>query len=321
MLFEDIKGQDSVLDILKKSIEKGRIFSSYLFVGPDGVGKSLTAGVFAKAINCLERNGVDPCGNCSPCKKIDLKIHPDVLFIEPKANSSSIAIDEIRKMLIQTNFKPYEAKMKVFIIENTHSMNAEAANAFLKTLEEPPESTVFILIARSKEMLLPTIVSRCHVVEFLSAPRDLVHEVIRNKFSITDDEALVLSNFASGSIGKAVRMKNQNAIVRKNRIIDSFFSGGIDFQDELSLYSGKMELKENLEFLLSLLRDMFLCNLKEPKDAFFNIDKIEKIKQYAGRFSSERLDFIIKKVIMLLSYVDYNVNPKMIIDSLTLEVV
>ena len=321
MLFKNIKGQDSALAVLKKNIERNRIYSTYLFTGPDGVGKSIAACAFAKAINCPDRSDANPCGECNSCKKIDAKAHPDVFFIAPKSDSSSIAIAEIRKVLKQASLKPYCGKKKVFIVENTHFMNAEASNAFLKTLEEPQSDTVFILLSRSKDLLLPTIVSRCHVVRFVSAPLDLVREVIMHKLGIDEKEATLLASFASGRIGKAIRMKEENAVMRKNRIIDSLFSGRLDFQDELNQYSDKSGLKENLEFLLSFLRDMFLYKTVACRDVFFNLDRIEKIKKYSEKFSSEKLDYLIKKVITLVSYVDYNVNPKIIVDVLTSRVI
>ena len=131
MSFEDIKGQDRAIGILRAGLRSGRIFSSYLFVGPDGIGKFETAKNFAKAVNCSsEKNLQDACETCPSCKRINSRTHPDIFFITPKGASASIGIDEIRGAISKANLKPYEAKKKVFIIDNAHSMNSASSNAF-----------------------------------------------------------------------------------------------------------------------------------------------------------------------------------------------
>ena len=319
MSFEDIKGQDRPLEILKDNIREKRVFSSYLFVGPDGVGKFLAAKNFAKAINCLDEEK-KPCEKCTSCNKINSNIHPDVFFVEPKGVSFSVGIDQIREVMSKASLKPYEARSKVFVINNAHSMKAEASNAFLKTLEEPPADTVFILISRSKDLLLPTIVSRCHTIKFSSASSELVEQVLMEKFSIRKDEAKILGNFSSQRIGEAIRLKEKNLINRKNRIIDILLNPEEDFSGEIANYAGKEELKENLEFLVSFFRDIFLYKTVKNEKTIFHLDRIEDIRDQCERFSSEELDYLIKKIITLRSYVDYNVNPKIIVDVLTNEV-
>ena len=189
MSFEDIKGQDSALGVLRESLRKGRIFSNYLFTGPDGVGKAFAAKNFAKAINCRDRNSGNACSACLSCKKVDSGCHPDIAFVKPNGASSSIGIDEIRSVTGRASLKPYESKKKVFVIDDAHSMNAASSNAFLKTLEEPPGETIFILISPSEKAMLPTIVSRCHIVKFSAAPTKLVERILRDRFGISEDEA------------------------------------------------------------------------------------------------------------------------------------
>ena len=322
MSFEDIKGQDSALLILKENINNARVFSSYLFVGPDGIGKKEAAKNFAKAINCLN-DRMKPCDICVPCKKINSGIHPDVFLVTPKGASASIGIDEIREVISRANLKPYEGKKKVFIIEGAHSMTAESANAFLKTLEEPPRDTVFILLSRSKELVLPTIISRCNTVKFFTAPPETVKRVLMERFSakgepFEKDEARILSGFSSGRIGEAIRMKEKNLIARKNKILDSVT--GVDFRDKLSAYSDKRELKENMEFIVSYLRDIFLYKATQDERTALNSDRISEIKTMSAKLQTEKIDYLIKKVIKLSSYVDYNVNPKIVIDVLCNEV-
>ena len=316
MSFKDIKGQDSALGILTEGIRRGRIFSNYLFAGPEGVGKFLTAVNFAKAVNCLAKENA-PCEKCISCRKINSRTHPDVFFIEPKGASSSIGIAEIRSATRGANLKPYQGKKKVFIINNADAMNKEAANAFLKTLEEPPENSIFILISRSKEALLPTVVSRSHVIKFFAASSEVARKILTDKFSVGENEAEILSNFSSGRIGKAIEMKERNLIERKNRIVDSLTGGAFGLADELGGYADRNELREDIGFLISYMRDIFLYKTVGSVASVFHHDRISDIKKECARFTLEELDRLIKKMIELSSYIDYNVNPGLVIDVLS----
>ncbi len=318
MSFEDIKGQDSALSVLKEGIKSGRIFSSYLFVGPNGIGKKETAKNFAKAINCLDEKN-KPCEACTSCAKINSDVHPDVLFVEPQGKSVSIGIDQIRSVLTKANLKPYEAKKKVFVINDAHTMSQEASNAFLKTLEEPPSDTVFILISRSEDLLLPTIVSRCHVIKFFAARPALVENFLIERFGTEKDKARILSSFSGGRIGEAVRLDEKGLIEKKNNVIDSMLGRGRELSEELGVYSGRDELKEKLEFIVSFLRDMFLYATVKDKPFIFHLDRLEDIKKECRKFTTDELSYLIKRTITLRSYIDYNVNSKIIVDVLCSE--
>ncbi len=279
MSFEDINRQDRTPEILKEGIRRNRIFSSYLFIGPDGSGKLAAARNLAKTVNCLSENN-KPCEICLSCKKINSQIHPDVFFVEPKGASSSVGIDQIREAINRANLKPYEGKSKVFIINNAHSMNVAASNAFLKTLEEPPENTIFVLISRSKELLLPTIVSRCYIIRFLNR---------ENGDRDRKGDSSIFTDF----------------IKNKNRTVP--FS--VD----------REELKEHLEFLISFFRDIFLYKIVKNEKMLFHTSRFDEIKDKATQLTQEELDYLIKRLITLRSYIDYNVNPKIIMDVLSNE--
>ena len=319
MSFSDIKGQDRALGILTQGIHTGHIFSSYLFIGPDGIGKRKTAENFAKALNCLA-DGEKPCDECISCKKADSRIHPDVFCIEPRGPSASLGIDQIRSVIRHTSLKPYEGRKKVFIIDKAHTMNDEAANAFLKTLEEPPEDTVLILISRSKELLLSTIVSRCHTVKFTTAPTELIKGTLIDRFDIPAGEAKMLSNFSFGRIGEAVRIKEKGLLDRKNRIIECLRKGSGDIAREIGTYADREELKENCSFLISFFRDVFLYRALRDESAVYHSDRTADIRYFSNRVSSDELNTLLQRIIELSSYIDYNVNPKIIVDVLCSEV-
>jgi len=175
MTFDDIIGQEKAIARLKGYIDARAVDSAYLFTGPAGIGKALTARAFAKAVNCLAE-GRYGCDECGCCHKIDKGAHADIHIIEsadnmsvsgnPQEEAIQIRITQIRKLQEDISYRPYEGRKKVFIINNAHQMNLESANAFLKTLEEPPQDSIIILITDRQALLLPTIISRCRIIKF-----------------------------------------------------------------------------------------------------------------------------------------------------------
>jgi len=261
----DIKGHDSAIEILEANVKGGRIFSAYIFTGADAGAMLLAARNFAKAVNCLSEKG-DICESCVPCRKINSQNHPDIFLAEPGGASSSIGIDQIRDAIRWAALKPYEAKKKIFIINEAHSMNQAASNAFLRTLEEPPLDTIFILISRSEKLLLSTIVSRCQVIKFSAAP--------------------AIGTFPEGNIGKSAALKGEK----------------------------KETLRKRLDVLLVFLRDIFLYKAIGREEAIFYRDRIDEVKARSAEYDAGELDRLMKKLITLRSYLDYNVNPKIIDD-------
>lgn len=178
---KDIIGQDKALRVLFGTLRRVRVPSATLLMGDSGVGKKLAAINYAKAINCLHPVDFDCCDKCTSCKKIDSKVHPDVLMIIPVNNeikSDEIKIDEIRKAEEALSLKPFEGKKKVIIIDDAETMNIYAANAFLKTLEEPPLNSHILLISSNTDKLLSTIISRCMKIHFYPLSLDECKSVI-----------------------------------------------------------------------------------------------------------------------------------------------
>ena len=304
MPFENIHGQDKAVALLSRNLKEKSFYSAYLFLGPDGVGKRLAAEMFAKAIKCASA-GEKPCNACPSCKKIDSGAHPDVVLSEPRNRSNTIGINEIRLILEKASLRAYEGGKKIFIVDGAHLMTLEAANAFLKTLEEPSHEVIFILIATSKELVLSTIVSRAVSIRFKSAPLSVCEKALSEKFNIDQKEAKLLSVFSGGRIGKAFRMQDKGLIRKKNASLDAFFG-------KKKPYSGSP--KEDIEFLLLYLRDIFVYKATGRKDLIFNTDRTDEIDELRDKYSFDRIDRLIEKVVTLESYIDYNVNPKVVLD-------
>ena len=183
MSFEFILGQDRPKQVLKKVLRNGHVPNAYLFYGPESIGKKFTAIEVAKALNCEISGPEDGCDQCPACQKIDRRTHPDFFLLEPEKSSptareSILKIDAIRELQKKLVYLPYEGQTKVVIIDNAECMNPQAANSFLKTLEEPQSQTLIILIASNPYQLLPTIVSRCQGIRFYPLPAEAVRKII-----------------------------------------------------------------------------------------------------------------------------------------------
>src|SRR5437868_4054634 len=161
--FRDIVGHRPVVTLLARSVSRESLPPSLVFAGPGGVGKRLVATATAQALNCTARDKppLDACGVCHTCRRIARGVHPDVLLVEP-GDSGSIKIDRVREIVESAGYRPFEGRRRVVIIDEADALVAGAQNALLKTLEEPPPSSVFILVTSRPDALLPTVRSRCH---------------------------------------------------------------------------------------------------------------------------------------------------------------
>ncbi len=171
--FAEIRGQERVIDLLRRAAASDRVPNAYLFCGPAGVGKLTTAFALALALECIESPG-EGCGRCGPCEKVMAGIHPDVRLLERKGAAQIVPIETIRtEVIARMGTQPHEGKVRVFLLEEARALPDASANALLKTLEEPPARTHFILCTSAPDQLLPTIRSRCQRVNFANLGADV----------------------------------------------------------------------------------------------------------------------------------------------------
>jgi len=319
MSLKDITGQDMAIRLLRDTLEKDEIDGSYLFAGPDGVGKRSASIEFAKTINC-ERKGSDACEECASCGKINSLNHPDVFIIQKEKESSFIKIDKIRDIIYQASLKPYEARKKIFIITEAEDMNEESQNALLKILEEPRENQIFILTTSRVSGLLPTVISRCRLVKFNLLSQVQIQELLVKRHGFSEDEAVLFSHMALGSHGRAIAFKDKDEIRERDRILnDFFFRKRAIFREEVCDEKKYSDLDESLHMLLSWYRDLLVSKFTEDKNIFLNADRIEEIYSYSARFSAAKLERDISSVMKTINYVRRNINPKMALFNMALE--
>jgi DNA polymerase III subunit gamma/tau len=209
--FTDLAGQEHVAVTLREAIKQGRVSHSYLFCGPRGTGKTTTARVLAKAVNCLDPQVGDPCNACAICNSVNAGRFMDIIELDAASNRG---IDEIREIRDRVNFSPVEGKRKVYIIDEAHMLTDQASNAFLKTLEEPPAHVIFVLCTTEANKILPTIISRCQRYDFRRLPAETIYhrlvEITVGEGVTAEPEALrLVARYATGSLRDAENLLEQ----------------------------------------------------------------------------------------------------------------
>jgi DNA polymerase-3 subunit delta' len=201
MQFTDIRAQDTAIETLKRALSLNKVHHAYLFSGPGGVGKHLAATALAMSLNCTDRKD-DACSTCTNCKKILKGVHPDIFRVSLPEGKKLIPIESVRELGQRLAIRPHEGACKVAIIDPADRLSESAANALLKTLEEPRAGSFLILITSKASSLLATVRSRCQLVRFRPLPKEIVADILHNQ-GITKDESRIVAALCGGSLDQA----------------------------------------------------------------------------------------------------------------------
>jgi len=351
MALSDVIGQDRAVSILLKTIRRGRISSSYLFAGESGIGKKFTALNLAKALNCLKaehrtqstlsltlppRGGgpgwggdselqtlnseliqFDACDECSSCRKIDAGIHPDALLISPE--SGQIRIEEIRAIDEILSLKAFEGRTKAVVVDDAETMNQYAANAFLKTLEEPPSDSMIILVSSKPDRLPDTIQSRCSRINFTPLSHEACERVIKKVISegkavgkktgkpasLQDDRLSLLVRLSMGRPGNVVA----GDPIEERAWFFKLLNGVMNAEKDG--WASREEMEKWFDFMIIMLRDMAVLKVVRDETNIINAD----LTEYLSRLSSSMdLKGIIKNyqtLYALKGYLNFNLNKSL----------
>jgi len=276
--FANLLGHEGAKALLQSAFARHKVGHAYLFRGPAGVGKKRSAFTMAKYIHCRRPIAKDVCNGCIACKKVESDSHPDLMKVLP--DGAFIKINQIRDLQPFLAFPPLESDYRVIVLVDVHTMRHEAANALLKTLEEPPPNTLLILTADEATKLLPTIVSRCQVVPFHRLPDPLVVKLVLARAEITREEALLLATVSDGSPGKALLLTTTELLSFRKELTAIFMNSiqgqPTTVEEVMNLARQAATFKENLIELFYLLkiwiRDLMCLTLGMPASFLINQD-------------------------------------------------
>lgn len=348
-LFQDaLIGHEWAAGLLQSSIDTHKLSHAYVFSGPNGIGKSFLAHHFVMALSCQNppakvegQLGFRFCGECRPCRMIRDDKYPDVSVIslewqarmESGTGSSSananLKIDTIRSMQLEVSRAPIEAPWRVFIVEDAATMQVAAANAFLKTLEEPPARAIIILISDSDRALLPTIVSRCQVFELRSVPTATIEKALETR-GADEPMARKLAALAVGRPGYALRAFNDKthqdvddrdeAVQEMEKLLKADQAGRLAFSEELnSRWSAQGERRASVVTMLNLWlgwwRDLLLVYNGQGRYAT-NQDKLDTLQAQADRLHLGQIKETLQWLTRAQSELDSNVSPRLALGDL-----
>ena len=321
MPFSDIYGQDKQVNVLQGAMKNDRVPHAYLFHGIKGVGKKATAKILAKALNCEEEEN-DSCGRCPSCLKIEHGNHPDIVFIKPEG--IFIKIDKIRELQDQIKFRPFEGRKRVFIITDADRMNDPAANALLKTLEEPRPSNILILTTSRAHKLPQTIVSRCQKIRFNPVRPEVISSFLTDKLSMDEKSALTIASSAGGSIGRALEIKKESFFDFKNDVIKIFSTDrqspdyrGIQlFFLADSFGKDRDSALQRLNIFRGWYRDMLVYRETHDVDKLIHRDVADTTKKLSEKMAGADILENIKTISDAYDAVDRNANRQLILESM-----
>lgn len=368
MKFSDVLGQDNIKKQLVNLVQSNRLSHALLFHGKEGVGKKALALAFAQYILCENKSETDSCGECPACRKAAKLIHPDVHFVFPVIKDGSkksvsdsyikewreellhtpyftykdwnsaigdskktgqIYVDESNEIIKKLNFKAFESDYKVMLIWLPEKMNTQTANKLLKTLEEPAEKTVLILIAENIDFMLSTILSRVQQVKIPPIEANVIKTYLSDNFSASDDQIEFAYHFSKGQLNKAIEAIKQN---ESNQMYHKWFVNYmrlsftnkmlelIELNDQIIAHD-KNDLKSFLAYAIRYVRDNFMLNLNQ-KDL---VALVETEANFAAKFSNyineNNIDKIYTSLNKAIASIERNANVKIQMQVLAIELI
>jgi DNA polymerase-3 subunit delta' len=333
MPFREIAGHRPVLELLARATARGTLPQSLVFAGPEGVGKRRTALALAQVLNCervvTTADGSDACGRCAACTRIARGVHADILVIEP-GDTGSIKVDQVRQAIDRAAYRPFEGRRRVVMVDQADALMSEAQNALLKTLEEPPAASTFVLITARPDVLLPTVRSRCQRLRFgpLSAA-DVAGVLVRDHgFEAGDARAAAAAS--GGSVGRAMAEGAEDAMTAREAAARLLHSAASSSDPRRRLDGAKAlvgggsadrhDLSRRLLAMSSLLRDLGLLAVRADAHALANADLEPQLRALQQTYDADRTIAAFALVDRALDALDRNASPKVVADWVALHV-
>ena len=333
MPFRDLAGHRHVLDLTARAAARGSLPPSLIFAGPDGVGKRLAAISLAQFFNCLSpsagdaESAPDACGHCTVCRRVARGVHADVLMIEP-GDSGSIKVDQVRGAIERSAYRPFEGRRRVVIVDDADAMEAPAQNALLKTLEEPPAASTFVLVTGRPDLLLPTVRSRCQRVRFAPlSPADIAQVLIRDH-GFAEHDAHAAAALADGSLGRALEGDTDVYVEAREAAVSMLGTVAHASNPMQRLAAARAlgrdkvdrdELSRRLRLVSSVLRDLGVLQAQAADRMLAHGDLKPALQRLLPAFEGDRAVRAFSAVEKALDALDRNASPKIVADWLVLQ--
>jgi len=335
-MFSSVFGHRRLLSLLSRAIARDTLPPALLLAGPSGVGKRRVALAIARAVNCLEPRATseferDACGKCASCRRIERGVHPDVIVIEP-GDTGSIKIEAIRDVVDRAGYRPFEGRRRVVIIDEADALVPPAQNALLKTLEEMPSASVFVLVSSIPDALLPTVRSRCPRLRFGPLSAGEVAQALVRDHRYSDSDARAAAADADGSVGRALAADSADLTEARDdarRLLEQTArtddpARRLEAVKDLSGTKGtsasdRDQMAACLRALASLLRDLGIIATHADRRTLANGDLESHLEKLTGTFDPNRSLRAYAAVDEALAALERNASPKVVADWLVLQ--
>ncbi|MBO5573462.1 MAG: DNA polymerase III subunit delta' [Clostridium sp.] len=319
--FQDILGHELVREHLQKAIKYRRISHAYILSGERGIGKKSMAKAFAMTLFC-EKGGEEPCMECHACKQLLSGNHPDCIWVQHE-KPNSIGVDEIREQVNNTiGIKPYSSQWKLYIIDEAEKMTVQAQNALLKTIEEPPEYAILMLLTTNQELFLPTILSRCIQLKLWPLQDQLVSTYLVRKFGVAEEQAEVYAAFSRGILGRALDIAATDAFGDMIRDILNILKGihQMDTAQMLDCVRHLVNDYPNLQEVLDLIqlwyRDILMFKVTKDMNGLTFKSEYSAVSRICSQSSYQGLEQILEAVDKAKVRLTANVNKELTLELL-----
>ena len=323
--FKDVIGRKDLVSYIQNTIQNNQVSHAYIFNGERGAGKKMFAQLFAMTLQC-EKGTTEPCNECHSCRQALSGNHPDIIWVTHE-KPNTISVEDVR---VQINndimIKPYNGKYKIYIVPDADLMTVQAQNALLKTIEEPPEYAVIILLTENAESLLPTILSRCVVLKIKNVKDTLIKKYLMEQMQIPDYQADICTAFAQGNIGRAIMLATsehfneikEETIQLMKHIKEMELTDLVEAVKRLSGY--KIEVSDILDLISVWYRDVLLYKATKDINGVIFSDQMKYIKERANTSSYEGIEIILKGIETAKTRLKANVNFDLVMELLLLTI-
>lgn len=309
--FKDIVGHKQVIEHLENAMKLNKVSHAYILNGEKGSGKKLLAGAFSQALQCEEGNG---CGTCRSCRQAENRNHPDIIRVTHE-KPNSISVDEIREQLVNdVQIRPYSGRYKIYIVSDAEKMTVQAQNALLKTIEEPPAYAVILLLTTNASSFLPTILSRCVMLNMKPVSDRQVKKYLMEHVQIPDYQADICVAFSHGNVGKAVELASSENFseIKAAALHLVKNSPKMEIQDIIASVKAVTEFKVQIEDYLDILSvwycDVLYFKATRDVDGLAFKDQVQSITEQINKGSYEGLEQILEGIQKAKERLSANVN-------------